>query len=95
MSAGEYVFHQEDKGSSQGGPVAPLNVEVDGSKVPATMLAAGDFWGTETPPIRAGTASEVFSNNTTSQEVDPQNVVELTKDQAETANEMHNLVANQ
>jgi hypothetical protein len=84
-------FHQEDKGSSQEGPVAPSNVEVDGSKVSATMPAAGDFWGTKTPPIRTGTADDVSSRGT-SQEVDPQNVVELTKDQAETANEM---VANQ
>ena len=81
-------FHQEDKESSHEGPVAPSNVKVDGTTVPASVLAASDFWGTKTPPPRTRTASSPG----TSQEVDPQNVVELTKDQTETANEM---VANQ
>lgn len=57
-------------------------------KVPDSIIAASDFWGTNTPitpPIKTRTES---SNGGNSLEVDPKNVVSLTKDQAEKADEM-------
>lgn len=70
--------------SSEAVPLVPSNIQVEGLKVPETILAVSDFWGIKTPPIKTRTAS----SRGTSQEVDPKKVVELTKDQTEKANEM-------
>ena len=60
--------------------------------MPDSIIAASDFWGTKTPktpPIKTRTESiKLSSNGGNSLEVDPKNVMSLTKDQAEKADEM-------